>query len=273
MAQRIAGFYMALTEFLDGISCLSMRSAVLAMRQPSQLRRYISQCLKKYDESVGNGLPSRNPVTPAEDMTVTIPAYHSGGGMSFDELVFVARAVKVLQPRVIFEMGSYKGLTTSVFILNSDPGTQVLTLDLPPNPAEAAILSSDKELVADRSLVSTTKALGLSRYTQILCDSMEFDPTPYADKVDLGLVDAAHDLVHVENDTVKMAKMMSDRGLVFWHDYGGKGSLRPLARYLEHLARKCPLYRIRGTSLAWGHAHELKFALGHEHKAHLPRAA
>jgi methyltransferase family protein len=264
---------MALTEFFDGISCFSMRSAVIALRQPSQLRRYISHCLKTYDESVGNGLPSRSPVTPAEDMTVTIPAYHSGGGMSFDELVFIARTVKVLKPRVIFEMGSYKGLTTSVFILNSDPETQVLTLDLPSNVAETPVLSSDQELVADRSLVSTTKALGLSRYTQLLCDSMKFDATPYADTVDLGLVDAAHDLVHVQNDTVKMAEMMSDRGLVFWHDYGGKGPLRQLARYLEQLARKCPLYRIRGTSLAWGHARELKVALGHEQKARLSPAA
>ena len=264
---------MALTEIFDGISCFSMRSAVLALRRPSELRRYISHCLKKYDESVGNGLPSQNPVMPAEDMTVTIPAYHSGGGMSFDELVFIARTVKVLKPRVIFEMGSYNGLTTSVFILNSDPETQVFTLDLPPNPAEVAVLSSDKELVADRSLVSTTKALGLSRYTQLLCDSMKFDPTPYAGMVDLGLVDAAHDLVHVQNDTIKMAKMISDRGLVFWHDYGGKGSLRPLAWYLESLAKKCPLYRIRGTSLAWGHARDLKAVLKDDETVRFARAA
>lgn len=264
---------MLLAELLDGLSCISLRSAVLALRQPSEFRRYISHCLKKYDESVGNGLPSQNPVTPAEDMTVTIPAYHSGGGMSFDELVVVARVVKVLKPQVIFEMGSYKGLTTSVFILNSDPKTQVFTLDLPSNPAEAAVLPGDKELIADRSLASTTTALGLSRYTQLLCDSMQFDPTPYADTVDLGLVDAAHDLVHVKNDTVKMARMMSDRGLVLWHDYGGKGCLRPLARYLEQLSKRCPLYRIRNTSLAWGHAHELKVALAVEQEACLSRAA
>lgn len=264
---------MALTELLDGISCLSMRSALLALRRPSKLRRYVSHCLKTYDECVGNGLPPRTPVTPTQDMTVTIPAYHSGGGMSFDELVFIARTVKVLKPQVIFEMGSYNGLTTAAFILNSNPQTQVLTLDLPPETAETPVLSSDKKLVADRSLVSTTKSLGLSRYTQLLCDSMKFDPAPYAGTVDLGLVDAAHDRVHVENDTIKMAKMMSDRGLVFWHDYGGKGILRPLASYLEALAKKCPLYRIRGTSLAWGHARELKVALNVKQTAYFSRAA
>lgn len=117
----------------------------------------------------------------------------------------------------------------------------------------------------------------MSRYTQLLCDSMKFDPAPYADTVDLGLVDAADDRVHVENDTVKMARMMSDRGLVFWHDYGGKGPLRALASYLEGLAKRCPLYRIRGTTLAWGNARELEVALNvastDEQKAHSSRAA
>jgi hypothetical protein len=70
-----------------------------------------------------------------------------------------------------------------------------------------------------------------------------------------------------------MAKMLSDRGLVFWHDYGGKGPLRPLARYLEQLSRRCPLYRIRGTSLAWGYAHELKTALSDDQPAPYSPAA
>lgn len=36
--------------------------------------------------------------------------------------------IEVLKPRVIFEMGSYNGLTTPVFILNSAE-TRVLTLN------------------------------------------------------------------------------------------------------------------------------------------------
>lgn len=56
-------------------------------------------CLKKYDELAEKGLPPRGPVTPLEDMTVTIPAYHSGGGMSFEELMVLARTTKVLKPK------------------------------------------------------------------------------------------------------------------------------------------------------------------------------
>jgi hypothetical protein len=249
-------------EVLDGISCLNVRAVVLALRHPSELRRYISRCLKIYDELAGDGLPSRGPVSPNPDMTITLPAYHSGGGMSFDELAFLARATKVLKPKTIFEMGSYDGLTTGVFVLNSDADARVLSLDLPSASAgHRPSLSSDAELVENRRLLSVPQALGLSRYDQILCDSMQFDPLPYANSVDLGLIDAAHDVVHVQNDTTKMATMMADSGIVFWHDYGGKGPLRPLAAYLEALAKRCPLYRIRGTTLAWGAARELKRAL------------
>jgi len=253
---------MNVKEALDGLSCLSVATIRLALRRPSELRRYVTHCLRKYDELAGNGLPCRGPVTPTEDITVTIPAHHSGGGMSFDELVMLARATRVLRPKTIFEMGTYNGLTTAVFVLNSEPNSRILTLDLPPAESEnRPALASDQELVASRRLLSIPRALGLSRYTQLMCDSMRFDPSPYADSVDLGLIDAAHDLDHVQNDTRKMARMMSESGIVFWHDYGGKGALRPLASYLEGLAKRCPLYRIPGTTLAWCSARELKSEL------------
>lgn len=96
-------------------------------------------------------------------MTVTIPAHHSGGGMAFDELVYLARAVRVLKPTTIFEIGTYNGLTTAVFILNSEPTARIFTLDLPPDSSATSVLSGDGSLVASRQLLSTTKALGLSR--------------------------------------------------------------------------------------------------------------
>jgi len=112
---------MRANEILDALSCLSLRTLSLALRRPSELWSYISHCLRKYDEAVGNGLPSRSPLTPAEDLTITIPAHHSGGGMSFNELVILARVTKALRPMTVFEMGTYNGLGTAIFILNSDP--------------------------------------------------------------------------------------------------------------------------------------------------------
>ena len=253
---------MNLNEFVDSISSVSLRTLALALREPKQVRNYVSYCLKRYDELAGEGLPSRSPVTPSSNETITLPAIHTGGGMSFAELVILARVTKTRSPRTIFEMGSYDGLTTAVFLLNAPPAAQVYSLDLPPQAAaDEEDLDSDKDLVAARQLGAIPKAIGLNHYTQILCDTMTFDPAPFANTIELGLVDAAHDVKHVRNDTIKMATMMTDNGLVFWHDYGGKGTLRPLANYLEGLAQSCSLFRIPETSLAWAYASDLKRAV------------
>lgn len=233
----------------------------LAIRKPAHLRTYVAYCLKRYDELAGKGLPGHSPVVPDARDTITLPAVHTGGGMSYSELVILARVTRTRKPRAVFEMGSYDGLTTAVFILNAPQNAQIFSLDLPPEAVRnQPALDSDKELVAARTLGSVPRALGLDRYTQLLCDTMQFDPTPYLDSIDLGLVDAAHDAEHVRNDTIKMAKMMTSEGMVFWHDYGGKGALRPLADYLEQVGRRCPLFRIPETSLAWAHAKDLKHA-------------
>ena len=250
---------MNFSEIVDGLSSMSLRTLALAFREPRQVRNYISYCLKRYDELAGAGLPSRSPVTPESHQTIILPAIHTGGGMSFAELVILARVTKTLAPRAIFEMGSYDGLTTAVFLLNAPPDSKVYSLDLPPQAvANEEDLASDKDLVSARHLGAIPKAIGLNHYTQILCDTMEFDPTPFSNTVELGLVDAAHDVKHVRNDTIKMATMMTDDGMVFWHDYGGKGILRPLANYLEGLGRHCSLFRIPETSLAWAYAKDLK---------------
>lgn len=50
---------------------------------------------------------------------------------------------------------------------------------------------------------------------------------------------------------MKMAVMVADRGLVFWHDYGGKVRFRHLTAYLDALAGRIPIYRVPSTTLAW----------------------
>ena len=57
-----------------------------------------------------------------------------------------------------------------------------------------------------------------------------FDPEPHASSVDLAFIDGAHTDDYVRNDTEKIARMMRPGGLVFWHDYGGKGRFRGVLR-------------------------------------------
>lgn len=258
-------------EAIEAAKAVNLCSVRLAGRNPSLLRSYVSFCLKKYDELIGKGLPAKSPIpglSPTDLDTLTMPLrFQSGGGTDPREILNLAAVTKLLRPKRIFEIGTYNGRTTAVFILNSSPDCDVFTLDLPPDASSLSdYLPTDIGLVQDRSPEGYLKRAGLSeRYRQIYCDSMAFDPEPFRDSVDLGFIDGAHAEKFVRNDTLKMAVMMSRRGYVFWHDYGGRGTFRPLAEYLETLPIE--VYRIPATSLAWTTAVELKKLVASEQPA------
>ncbi|HVR30961.1 MAG TPA: class I SAM-dependent methyltransferase [Thermoanaerobaculia bacterium] len=202
------------------------------------------------------------------DATVELPSVLGGGGGTRpEEMAYLAVVTRLLQPRTIFEIGTFTGLTTCAFAINAPPDARVITLDLPPDFSTQQLgtsefIDSDKGLVEERSLGLYLRRFGLEgRCTQLLCDSMAFDPAPYLGVVELGFIDGAHALPFVVNDTEKMAAMLTDRGLVFWHDYGGMGEFGPLTAYLEGLSKRAPLYRVPFTSLAWTTGRDLKAAL------------
>ena len=264
-------------EVIGAAAALNLCSLGVAVRNPKRFRRYLSHCLKKYDEDTGHGLPHADPISflakqgwarfSAEDR-VEIPTFPRGTrSTSAAETLILATSTRVLRPSKVFEIGTFDGCATSLFILNSPPGAEIITLDLPLEETREAgefggYIEDDIDAVMERRLGSYPRSLGLEgRYRQVLRDSKEFDPEPHRGTVELGFIDGAHTYEYVKNDTEKMAVMMAGRGLVFWHDYGGKGSYRPLASYLEGLGRKIPVHRIRDTTLAWCSAVDLKSTL------------
>jgi hypothetical protein len=188
-------------------------------------------------------------------------ALDSSGGTRLDELLILATVTAVLRPKAVFEIGTFNGRTTSVFVLNAPDDAKITSLDLPPDTDADTVesLSSDAELVRQRRVASVLHDLRLAhRYEQLLCDSRQFDPAPYAGTIELGFIDGAHAIEYVDNDTRKMAVMMAERGLAFWHDYGGKGRFGELTRYLDRLSRRIEVFRVAGTTLAWSPASELR---------------
>src|SRR5581483_5726568 len=127
---------------------------------------YVSFTLRKYDELVGNGLPLKSPVKDMDPReTLTVPArFQSGGGTDAREILVLAAATKLVRPRRIFEIGTYNGRTTAVFIMNAPSNCQVYTLDLPPQSnASSDYLASDAELVETRSTETFLQRARLGR--------------------------------------------------------------------------------------------------------------
>jgi Methyltransferase domain len=246
----------------------------LALQRRDLARGYLSKCLRLYDEIMRFGLPAHNPLAFLDRegwnkvdraSTLELPTHLSDdGGTAIEELVYLAAITRRMQPRRIFEIGTYSGRTTAVFVMNAPSDAEVITLDLPPGAAPPAgeYIATDVDLVETRSLASFAHRLGLGdRFRQILCDSLHFDPEPYCGTVELAFIDGAHSLQHIRNDTEKVAIMAAERSMILWHDYGGKGSFRALSEYLESLGREARIHRVAGTSLAWASGVELRRAL------------
>lgn len=265
---------MKLRKAVDALSVANFRGVHLAVSRPQAVREYFARCLREFDALAGKGLPHKDPIaflhqqewgeaTPSE--RVNLPTRLSdGAGLGLDELVILGAVTRILKPRKVFEIGTYMGLSTSAFILNCPPGAEVFSLDLPrgveTDPLdEEGYAPAERNLIRERRVGSVLHELGIAdRYQQILCNSLDFDPVPHVGSVELGFIDGGHGVEFVRNDTLKMAGMMAERGLIFWHDYGGRGGLLPLARYLERLSRSIPVYRVGRTCLAWAVAPSLK---------------
>src|SRR5437868_2176192 len=106
---------------LSAASGMNASALRLAWQKPGLFRTYLSFTLRKYDELMGNGLSQKSPVKDMDPReTLTIPArFHSGGGTDAREILVLAAATKLVRPRRIFEIGTYNGRTTAVFILNA----------------------------------------------------------------------------------------------------------------------------------------------------------
>jgi len=270
---------MSMSVVWDAMKIANLAAVRLALRHPQLAREYCAQSLQRYDELMGSGLKPKSPVEfiYAQDWAAKMPAervelpvaLHTSGGTRLDELLVLATATRVLRPKKVFEIGTFLGRTTSVFVMNTPPGAKIVSMDLPVDidvaDATPSYLNSDVELVKQRQVGALLYECGLEdRYEQIYSDSLVFDPMPHAGSVELGFIDGAHTARYVENDTLKMATMMSDRGLVFWHDYGGKGSFRDLTAYLDHISRSIGVFRVPNTTLAWSPASELRKLAGVE---------
>lgn len=265
---------MRLRDLLTGLPGINLCALKLALSHRTEAQAYISEIIRRYDEYAGLGLPQKDPIEwlatqdwvkrgPNDRVQLPAGLTETPGDTPLTDLCFLAGVTRLLQPKKIFEVGTFMGRTTSVLLMNAPAEATVYSLDLPPDSkqVEGEMIDFDYRLIKRRKLAAWVHELGLQKnFQQLLSDSLLFDPAPYRDSIELGFIDGAHSYQYVKNDTEKMAIMMSERGLVLWHDYGGKGRFRPLAAYLESLAEKAPFYRIAGTTLAWTTAANLKKA-------------
>ena len=169
------------------------------------------------------------------------------------DLYAILRILRWLKPRRIFEIGTSAGITTAHIALNSE--AEIYTLDLPRELASDlnGYSPGDLSLLKPRDQIGT--AYGPfnqdGQVRQLFGDSRVFDFTPYRGSVELVLVDGCHVFEGVLADSRNAFRLLSDRGVVLWHDFA---NLREVTRAVKQLAKEWPIYHLEGTWLAM-HVH------------------
>jgi predicted O-methyltransferase YrrM len=171
--------------------------------------------------------------------------------LPYGEAYVLAVLTRELQPRSIFEIGTYTGASTLLMAEQSNSDCQIYTLDLPPGhgalnwPGLEGAAPPIYEARMGARFKGTPQA---SKITQLYGDSMAFDFSPYAGKIDMVLVDAVHSYENVRRDTSNALKMLSASGTIIWDDCSP--DFPGVVRALEEFGRQFSIQRIKGTRFA-----------------------
>jgi len=173
------------------------------------------------------------------------------------ETHFLATLVKELAPQNVFEIGTYNGFTTLHLAVNSPPNANIFTLDLPPDYDidkikagatydDLLVIKFSQETINKRVYQKSTYA---SKIHELYGDSAVFDFSPYCGKMDIVFIDGNHSSSYIKSDTENAFKMLSDIGVIVWHDFDYIIH-KEVFSYLNELAKSYSIYSVPYTRFA-----------------------
>ena len=251
-------------QFFGMLETGNLLSLKLLFKNRSALRTYPGYVFRDYMRAVRRDRwVSMNilELFPELHETRIVLAHMAGRGIytPLDELAYLALIAKALEPKEIFEIGTFRGRTALNFALNSPDPCRIYTMDLPSEGRDE--LSSDLG-AADRGLVQASET-GIdyrgkdvsAKIEQIFGDSNRFDFSPYFGRMDIVFVDGAHDYDSVRNDSVNAQRMIRPGGVIVWHDFANYGDYNDVTRAVLELFPPSRIVQIENSQLAVYRSH------------------
>lgn len=240
---------------IETASLLSMR---LFFSDRSGFRRYPGIALRTYavlggkcawqTKSIAEICPE---VAGRQIQLIHIPNRGKWFATSLAEIAHLALLTQALEPRVIFEIGSYTGRTALNFALNAPDDCKVYTMDLPPDDKPQLPGSADAELAGSARPDQDYRGSAVAhKIQQIYADSTRFDFAPFEKQVDLFFVDGGHHYEAVVSDTRNALRCVRPGGLIVWHDFANYGDFADVTRGILDLIPGDQITQIEDTQLA-----------------------
>ncbi len=236
-------------------------SALPLLTRPKELVRYSSETLFHRQLEKDGGLPRKAifesfPLESTDIRLGNLDGYtwlHSESSPFAIDLLSLCLLCHALQPRKIFEIGTFVGYTALHMALNSPPETRLFTLDLPPTNRNTALptTATDHKLI-DRELgpAAFEDSEVSGKVERLYGDSAAFDFAPWHGDIDLFFVDGAHSYAYVRSDTEAALRCVRPGGVIVWHDYG-RLEQNGVTRWLHEFARDREIYAVPNGSIAY----------------------
>jgi predicted O-methyltransferase YrrM len=177
-----------------------------------------------------------------------VPPLNGIGNVQPYELIVISTICKYLNPDLVFEFGTFNGLTTLHLAMNSPAGAKIMTIDLDPEDARRQLVNDDTYYIKDNCVGQMFQDTPeQAKIEQIFGDTTTFDQAAYKGKADLIFIDAGHEYELVRSDTEKALDMLTPNGVILWHDY--VFSHYGVYTWLNELSHSIPLYSIPKATL------------------------
>jgi len=146
--------------------------------------------------------------------------------MNCNEVVSIIYLLKKINPKKVFELGTFNGLTTLNMAINTAADAVVYTIDLPQamiGDVKLQLEMSDKNYIRKAESGRLFKGKSYAKkIVQLFGDTAQYDFSQFYGTIDMVFIDASHSYEYVKNDSLIALKLLrGKKGLILWHDYGG----------------------------------------------------
>lgn len=182
------------------------------------------------------------------------------GSLTLLESAMLLAFVKLMKPQVVFEFGTFMGHTSVFLAKNIDSNALVYTLDIPENDVGTEVFNTKAEqvdnLLREQSVSTKAKCIEnesdevKGKIKRILCNSLDYDTESLKNSVGLVFVDGGHETHIVSSDTMKALEMLTEQGVIIWHDYNSD-VFTDVTNYVNNFAQKHTIFHIAHTKMAF----------------------
>ncbi len=178
------------------------------------------------------------------------------------DLLILCTICKVLKPKKIFEIGTFKGYSSYLFALNTNKSTEIYSLDIPKKTKSKLRTTISDKLHTEKSSFLfkkyNTKTEGNltfyynlpERVHYLSGDSADFDFSNFYNDIDLFFIDGAHSYEYAKNDSEIALKCCHKGSVIIWHDYGRWG-VNGVTKWLNKMSKATKLFKEPGCSLVY----------------------